>query len=782
MAFRLTDEAWTAVVKVERLPQTVQAEALHLFSIGEGIAYGSSIINYVISGAPVGSFKVELAGEYDNVEFTGKDIRNWQKVGGGYVVQLHTPVSGAHITLLATYERPFSARGAALSFTGARPLDSQSEQGYTLITSAYQFEVKPTEISPGLLPLETGEIPSEYRFFCDAPVLAAYRYAARPFNLTLALSPLAQGDSLNQVVDRASLETHISKEGQAVTAIRYFVKNRGNPHFRLSVPEGARLWSASVNGTEAVPVFDGSVSVIPLPQIADPNAVIELDLKVASQSSDPRHVRLQAPVTDAPVMLAEWKLAPDTGQRLVYQKGSVMPSDGPDDLSGFAQLGRLIKGKTWSQSIVHAPSDINLLAPILESGSALRVEVLNVADKTTVWMVAGWIWPAFIAIVVTVFAFITNSSRLRAPCRIAAWTLLAWAALRIPNGVGVLLWVGVAFLICQAGIPSWKRVRHWSRVPATATLAAMLAYGFGALNIHAAVAPILPDSVTQTVRVEDSFVIGSAKIHWQATKGQSLNVLSSNAVLTHISYLPGTLDLVSATNAQRMVARKNGAFDIQLQYEMRVSSQTEETGFDLPTPVGMIHQIDLTVVGLDVDVESDQAVSMERSYAASNTVAKIELTPTKARIHWKPRQRDVAKEKPVYYAELSQLYVPSAGFIESVHRVSIRPAQGEISGLLLHIPSGATITGVVAGDDDSAISLWRFDPETRLLRVTLSRAQSRPFNFVVRSQTTTSPLPCEHTVGLVSVDNAARPKRHGGDCHGRRGPVGFGQRAEFFGN
>ncbi len=409
-AFRLTDETWTAEVNVERLPQTVQAEALHLFSIGEGIAYGSSIINYVVSGAPLGSFNVELAGEYDNVEFTGKDIRNWQKTNGGYVVQLHTPVSGAY-TLLATYERPFSARGAALSFTGARPLDSRSEQGYTLITSAYQFEVKPTDVSSNLLSLETGEVPPEYRFFCDAPVLAAYRYAARPFNLTLALSPLAQGDSLNQVVDRASLETRISKEGQAVTAIRYFVKNRGNPHFRIVVPEGARLWSASVNGVEAVPVSDGATRVIPLPQSSDPNAVIELDLKIASQSSDPEHVRLQAPVTDAPVMLAQWKLAPDTGQRLFYRQGSVMPVDGPGDVSGFAQLARLWEGKTWSQSFAHLPNDINLLAPIQESGSVLSVEVLNVPDKTTIWMVLSWIWPAFVAVAAWVLALNIASVR-----------------------------------------------------------------------------------------------------------------------------------------------------------------------------------------------------------------------------------------------------------------------------------------------------------------------------------------------------------------------------------
>src|SRR6185369_17259489 len=141
-----------------------------------------------------------------------------------YQVHLHTPVAGPY-TLLATYERPFKPQGETLTFTGARPLDAQSEQGHTLVISAYQFQVKPVDVSTGLLPLEPGEVPAEYRLFFDSPILAAYRYATRPFNLKLALSPLAQGDSLSLVVDRASLTTRISKEGQILTDARYFVKN-----------------------------------------------------------------------------------------------------------------------------------------------------------------------------------------------------------------------------------------------------------------------------------------------------------------------------------------------------------------------------------------------------------------------------------------------------------------------------------------------------------------------------------------------------------------------------
>ena len=319
------------------------------------------MLNYIISGSPVAAFRVELSDEYFNVEFTGKDIRSWEKTEGGFVVQLHTPVTGAY-TLLATYERPFKAQGETLAFTGARPLDVQEEQGHTVVTSAYQFQVKPVDVSAGLLPLEPGEVPPEYRLFFDAPVLAAYHYTARPFNLKLALSPLAQGDSLSQVVDRASLTTNISKQGQAITNVRYFVKNRGHAHFRVTLPEGAELWSAAVDNAPVVPVKDDKTDLIPLPQQADPNAVLAVDLKFATQAENPRRLKLETPVVGAPMMLAEWKLEPDTAQRLVYHEGSLTPVGGAPDPSGFGQLVRLFGDANSGEAIYHLGMALVLLA------------------------------------------------------------------------------------------------------------------------------------------------------------------------------------------------------------------------------------------------------------------------------------------------------------------------------------------------------------------------------------------------------------------------------------
>ena len=204
--------------------------------------------------------------------------------------------------------------------------------------------MKPAEVSPGLLPLETGEVPPEYRLFFDAPILAAYRYTSRPFDLTLALSPLAQGDSLSQVVDRASLTTHISKEGQVLTDVRYFVKNRGNPHFRLTLPAGTQLWSATVNGVAVVPVTDGKANLIPLPQRARPERRADPGPEAGRARPIPSRLTVAAPIVNAPVMLAEWKLEPDTGQRLVYRHGSLTPVGGMPDVSGFAELARMFTG------------------------------------------------------------------------------------------------------------------------------------------------------------------------------------------------------------------------------------------------------------------------------------------------------------------------------------------------------------------------------------------------------------------------------------------------------
>lgn len=831
-AFRLSDPDWRATMRVERMPQTVQADVFHLFSIGQGIAYGSSVINYVVTGAPVSEFHVGLPGDYLNVEFTGDGIRSWEKTANGYDVQLLTPVSGAY-TLLATYEQPFQQQGETLSFTGARASDAQSESGHTIIISAYPFQVKPVEVSPALTELESGELPPEYRLFFDQPVLKAYSYSSQPFNLKLELSPLAQGDSLAQVVDRAALVTHISKEGQAVTDARYFVKSRGNPNFSVTLPAGTELWSATVNDKPAVPVTDQNSILIPLPQHTDPDAVLALDLQVAATSSVPGRVSLAAPVAGAPVMLAKWQIVPDQGQRLVYESGTLTPANRLPDNSGFAQIAlafrsgqfrellasfcmalaffalaiivwRWAAGKDvyrfaprhsfgvivgvaaimiatgWVVALANtfqpvageATNDLTFLAPVQQSGSALTVEVANMPENARTF---GCSWSVILALL-AVACWIYGRARNQKPLpQVLGWTFLAWAALRLPNGAPSFVAVIAAFLVLHILIPALKQL--WrvpprpkddflpptTAVPPAAALLLGLCLLGGATNLRAATT--LPESVTQQINISNDTATATATIHWQAQKGDVLPLLFQPAVLTGVNY-PRSVSLEPAPqglpNAQQLVAESSGDFDIQVQYQLQVPSPDSGTdpGLPLPVPSGLINRTTLTLANLNVDVFSPQAVSVQRSLSGSNTVATLVLAPGAAWVGWRPRSRDVRDEKPVFYGDFAQLYIPSAGVVEGVHQVLIRPAQGELEELVFDVPAGATITDVAPGSDSqpvdrpSIVSLWRFDPDTRKLRVTLSPPMSRPFSLFIFSQVATGTLPFQQSVGLISVEGA----------------------------
>ena len=232
--------------------------------------------------------------------------------------------------------------------------------------------------------------------------------------------------------------------------------------------------------------------------------------------------------------------------------------------------------------------------------------------------------------------------------------------------------------------------------------------------------------------MEDKLALATAKIRWQALKGQALPLLSEPAVMTHVVFPVRSLKLApgpaGSRYSQEVVAQENGVFDIEEQYEIRVSPDQAGGGVVLlPAPYGLINRVSLTVVNLDVDVLSPQAVSIKCDHAGTNTVASLVLSPAEAMISWRPRSRDPRREKPVFYAEMAQLFVPSGGVVEGAHYVSIRPAQGELAELTFNVPTGATVTDVMdpAQQPNGAAAPalpWRFDPDTRKLRVTLESA------------------------------------------------------------
>ena len=362
--------------------------------------------------------------------------------------------------------------------------------------------------------------------------------------------------------------------------------------------------------------------------------------------------------------------------------------------------------------------------------------------------------------------------------QVLSWTLLAWAALSLPNGAPAFVTVIAAFLLLRFLIPSMKQL--W-RIPAkaktdflsanavppvTALLVGLCLLG-GAINLGAANA--LPESVTQQINIVDNTATATATIQWQAQKGDVLPLLFQPAVLTGVNY-PRTLSLQPAPQglpyAQRLLAESSGDFTIEVHYQLQIAKNDSgaDNGLALPVPSGLINRATLTLTNLNVDVFSPQAVSVQRSMSGSTYCGDARpgarrCTSRLATAQPRREGRKIGLLRGFCAALHTARQASSRVFIRFPSARRKASWKNWFSTCQLARPSPTYLRTLELNssqttDQSSIVSLWRFDPDTRKLRVTLNPPMSGPFSLSILSQVATETLPFQQSVGLISVEGA----------------------------
>lgn len=366
LAYRLRDLQWNLSIQVEKLEKALQVDTLQLFSIGEGILYGSSLLNYLVSGSPVSSFEVTASDDYANVEFVGKGIRNWKKTENGYEVFLENPVFGTY-SLLATFDLKIEKDSTKqYPFEGIHPVTAKNNQGYVLFISHYQVGIDTGDGNSvsDIVQIEPAEIPGEFRLLFDAPLVGSYQYTTYPYELDLEVKQLERGNSLQMLVDRVEVKTEVSASGQAVTLAEYFIKNKSNSHMRFKLPEGLELWGVKVDGENVVTVSDNDSVLVPLKVQPNSNELIRVAIRTAYKPASKKMMSLKLPVLESSALVTRWNVQSTDGKYLKFHpKESTVEPDGLVMRErGFDQFATLIKGSYKPLRIFHLGSSILVIS------------------------------------------------------------------------------------------------------------------------------------------------------------------------------------------------------------------------------------------------------------------------------------------------------------------------------------------------------------------------------------------------------------------------------------
>ncbi len=787
-AFRIRDRGWTVSMTVERLPQSVQADVFHLYSLSERRAHASILFNYLVTGAPVANLEIAIPSSAENVAAEGRDVRGWQREGDVLKVALQQPILGTY-TLLLTWQEALPAENAAIRPGAAQPLNAASERGFLQVVSPMQLTVQVAKLSPGLLSLDPMELPAELRLLNSAPPLATYQYTSRPCDLDLQVQWFDRAGTAPQLVEFAEVEDRVSPDGDVVTTLSAFVKSRGQSGFRFQLPGGEshRLWSVLVDGAAVNARRDGDWMIVPLPPSANASVPLEVQLRIGREDQK-EHTTLRLPVIDAPVLKTTWRIVADgNGRLLPLQFPAQLPQLAPTGngirwlvtagfwpLLGLASLVcaafftprwaplcalfafGLAAQQTWHawQTRPEAPAALTLSLPSRSPQESISFAVRHLDPEEWMFPTAGlWCFAVAGGLLLWRLRSRDNTSVLAASAAAAIGVLLQ------PNGA-VLFLGAVTIGLLVRWLPVWwtafaKGLSTRPRPAPAAVPMSLLGLLLWAAPEHGRAEeppqPWLtedwsaPQTISETWTIQDKELVATASLSVDGSPGDRFIFLSGTAILTRFesTSLSVARAEISGTGAVYVATLNPGASTGQAEFAYRLPVPDPSAGFPIASGPAAVHEVHASYEKPGWIFESPALMS-----ATPDGHLRLAAQPG-SQMTLKPKGRDPKSEPTVFHIESRQLLIARPGVLDGRHEISVRPSRGLVKELHFEVPEGFTISEV-----EGPVPNWRFDAEAHRLTVVLGAARAENFALNIVSQRTLPDLPAEVTLAPLRCQDS----------------------------
>jgi hypothetical protein len=323
---------WQKAVTEENAgPTKLYVESEQLMTLSEGTARSRWELHYTILHRGTREVQLLAPEGWNILNVTGEGLQEWKvsETPKGAIIQV--PLAYAKkgdLVLVVEAERGLGEKDAVIEAPRLRPLDVEREAGVIALEAKGSVELK-VEETQGLNPIDPQELPPTVWQAATQPLLFAYRYT-KPYQLAVNLTRHAEVPVLTTTIDDANAMTLMTSRGQAITRVRYQVRNHLKQYLSLKLPAGAELWSAFVSGAPVKPISEGkSTYRIPLAKSQIESAgqqgfPIEVVYYQTSKGWWPvgRHVAT-FPVPDAPISRLYWSMYLPERYRFIHFGGDL---------------------------------------------------------------------------------------------------------------------------------------------------------------------------------------------------------------------------------------------------------------------------------------------------------------------------------------------------------------------------------------------------------------------------------------------------------------------------
>jgi hypothetical protein len=305
-------------------PAHVYADVDHLISVQDDALRIRSKIGLDVLQNTINTLTLDLPEGFTVLDVQGDAMRDWQE-NPGAPATLAIPFKAARkgrMDFIVILERVLPTEKTTTTFTGLTVQGAVRQRGFLGVELNSDAELPTPEIK-GLEPKDPfRELPATLTGK-SARLLFGYKYVRLPFALDLTLARHESVHLIPAVIDRAEGTTVIRPDGKNVHRVTYFLRSSAKQFLEVSLPKGAQLWSAFVDGAPVKPVQGkGDKTLVPLVRsLRAPNNAFPVEL-VYYEKRPPltllRRENIQLPMPDVLVSRLQWSVVTPPDQNFVY--------------------------------------------------------------------------------------------------------------------------------------------------------------------------------------------------------------------------------------------------------------------------------------------------------------------------------------------------------------------------------------------------------------------------------------------------------------------------------
>ncbi len=339
IAFKTTDRievSWTRPEGEATPEQPVQEEArvacttsTMATAMGDRYLACSTQVQFDVLRGSVDAFKFSLppSARVSNVNSPDAAITTTDTEAGQVIeVRGNRRWSDGHMVILQ-YETLPEQRETALCVPKLTIEGIVRETGYIGVAAQGAVAVNVAEGAANLTRIDSVELPGNLRGMSPTPILFAFRHNGGDYACLLDVKKLTDAEVRIASIDSANLQTLLTREGTIVTQAMYLVRNNVKQFLRVDLGEGAKIWSAAVNGQVVKPAYEDGTTALLIPLSKSTEQGQQLDtfpveiiyempaVKMPGLMGD---IPLTAPPTDILVNQLDWQIyTPDN--QFVYR-------------------------------------------------------------------------------------------------------------------------------------------------------------------------------------------------------------------------------------------------------------------------------------------------------------------------------------------------------------------------------------------------------------------------------------------------------------------------------